>query len=79
MNNRILIFIEWYRPGYKAGGPVTSVSNMVNQLAGKYKFFILTRNSDYGETIPYKEVEADKLQTVSTDPFGGFSSGAGDT
>lgn len=65
MDKKILIFIDWYRPAYRAGGPVTSVANMVDHLlvdqqGGKFQFFILTRNTDYGETTPYEGVEPDR-------------------
>ncbi len=65
MDKRILVFIDWYRPAYRAGGPVTSVANMVahllaDHLGAKFRFFILTRNTDYGETTPYEGVEPDR-------------------
>lgn len=53
---KILIFIDWFLPGYKAGGPVRSMANMVEYLGDKYDFYILTRNTDYTETIPYKNI-----------------------
>ncbi len=57
---KILIFIDWFLPGYKAGGPVRSMVNMVEYLADKYDFFIVTRNTDYLETEPYKNIESDR-------------------
>ncbi len=54
---KILIFIDWFLPGYKAGGPVRSMANMVDYLSDKYEFFIVTRNTDYTETTPYQNVE----------------------
>ncbi len=54
---KILIFIDWFLPGYKAGGPVRSMANMVDYLSDKYEFFIITRNTDYTETTPYQNVE----------------------
>ena len=54
---KILIFIDWFLPGYKAGGPVRSMANMVEYLASEYDFFIVTRNTDYLETEPYKDIE----------------------
>lgn len=60
MDNKILVFIDWYRPAYRAGGPVTSVANLVDHLGGKFQFFILTRNTDYGDTIPFEGVEPDR-------------------
>ncbi|MCW3807481.1 glycosyltransferase family 4 protein [Plebeiibacterium marinum] len=50
---KILIFIDWFLPGYKAGGPVRSMANMVEYLKDEYEFFIVTRNTDYTETTPY--------------------------
>lgn len=52
MKPTILIFIDWYKPGYKAGGPIRSVSNMVDALKDDFQFYIITRNTDYLETTP---------------------------
>lgn len=56
---RILIFIDWYLPGYKAGGPITSNANMVAQLKNRFDFYILTRDTDYCENTPYPDVLSD--------------------
>ena len=53
---KILIFIDWFLPGYKAGGPVRSMANMVEYLKDEYAFYIVTRNTDYTETVPYKGI-----------------------
>ncbi|TRX70560.1 glycosyltransferase family 4 protein [Carboxylicivirga sp. M1479] len=55
---RILIFIDWFLPGYKAGGPVRSMANMVEYLKEEYEFYIVTRNTDYTETTPYDTVKS---------------------
>jgi glycosyltransferase involved in cell wall biosynthesis len=61
MNNRqILILISHFLPGYKMGGPTTSVFNIVNRLKDHFDFYILTSNCDYGENSIYKDVESDK-------------------
>lgn len=52
----ILIFIDWYEPGYKAGGPIRSVVNLVSHLKSHYNFKIITRNTDYTETTGYKDI-----------------------
>lgn len=54
---RILICIDWYQPGFKAGGPIRSVANMANALKNYYEIYILTSAYDLGETIPYNGVE----------------------
>ena len=56
---RVLLFIDWYRPGYKAGGPVQSCANLVEQLQGnEISFRIVTRITDYCETTPYEGITA---------------------
>ncbi len=62
---RILVFIDWYLPGYKAGGPVRSVANMLQHLSDKYDFYVVTRNTDYLETEPYPNIEANKWLKIS--------------
>lgn len=56
VNSKILIFIDWYKPGFKAGGPIRSISNIVDHLNEFYDFYIVTRDTDYLETIPYTTI-----------------------
>lgn len=53
----VCIFIDWYLPGYKAGGPIQSIANLVSNLSKYKKFYIVTRNTDYCDTIPYPSIE----------------------
>ncbi|MCK6650671.1 MAG: glycosyltransferase family 4 protein [Bacteroidia bacterium] len=53
---KVLIFIDWYLPGYKAGGPIQSVANLVEHLKDEFEFFIVTRDTDYCEVTPYPSV-----------------------
>ncbi len=55
----ILIFIDWFEPGFRAGGPIRSVANMVSFLSSQYNFKLVTRDTDYTETIPYPNIETD--------------------
>lgn len=52
----ILLFIDWYLPGYKAGGPIQSCANLVNHLNEEFNFKIITRNTDYCESQPYPNI-----------------------
>jgi glycosyltransferase involved in cell wall biosynthesis len=52
-NPNILIFIDWFLPGFKAGGPIQSIVNLVRNLGEDYDFYIVTSNIDLGETEPY--------------------------
>lgn len=53
---RVLICIDWYEPGFKAGGPIRSVANIVNALREEVEFYILTSAYDLGDEEPYKDV-----------------------
>ena len=61
MSNRIkiLIFIDWFLPGTLSGGPVRSYANLIEHLKDDFEFYIITRNSDYGSTIPYEGIVPD--------------------
>lgn len=50
---RIMIAAGFYLPGFKAGGPIQSISNLANSLADDYDFFILTADRDFGGTSAY--------------------------
>ncbi len=56
----ILVFVDWYLPGYKAGGPIRSVANLVKVLGKDFQFSIVTSNSDFGSVTPYTEVPSDQ-------------------
>ncbi len=43
---KILIFIDWYVPAYKAGGPIRSVYTTVETFSHKYEFYVITSNTD---------------------------------
>ena len=64
---RILGFVDYYLPGYLAGGPVRTISAMVDTLGREFGFWILTRNHDLGSSTPYD------LRPHEWHPVGGAS------
>lgn len=56
----ILTFISYYLPGYNSGGPVRTISNMLNLLADKYTFKIITRDRDELEHKPYNNIKVNE-------------------
>ena len=56
MKKTILILIPHYLPGYKIGGPLTSIINMINNLSDDFDFKVLTSDRDMGDNSPYSEV-----------------------
>lgn len=61
---KLLIFIDWYKPGYKAGGPIRSVSNFVAVFQHDFDIFIITRDTDYLETTPYLNIKPNEWNIV---------------
>ncbi len=61
---RILLFTDWYLPGYKAGGPITSCANLVDHLSDHFDFYIITSDRDYLCETPYPEIRADQWVEV---------------
>ncbi|MBU3715123.1 MAG: glycosyl transferase, partial [Ferruginibacter sp.] len=57
---KILILIDWFYPGYKAGGPIQSVLNLIKVLKSNYELFILTTDTDHGENQPYQNIVSDQ-------------------
>lgn len=49
----ILIFARYYLPGFKAGGPIRSIKNIVNLLDSEYSIKIFTGDRDMHDQSPY--------------------------
>lgn len=51
---KILVFSDWFLPGYRAGGPIRSLANLVNAV--DYEFYIVTRITDHHSKVPYEGI-----------------------
>ena len=60
----ILIFTDWYLPGYKAGGPITSCANIVEHLGAEFNFKVVCSDRDYLETEPYSGLKSNEWVQV---------------
>ena len=56
MKKKILIFYDYFLPGYKAGGPVQSLANMITLLQHEFDFFVITSAYDVNENKPYDDI-----------------------
>jgi len=55
----VLVLISHYLPGFKVGGPLRSIVNMVDRLADEFDFRIFTSDRDLGDQVPYPDVATD--------------------
>lgn len=56
---KILILAGYYTPSVKGGGPIQSIQNLVNNLSGKYEFYIVANDRDLGDKSPFENIETD--------------------
>lgn len=72
----ILAFNLFYLPGYRAGGPIRTLANMVERLSDDFAFRIVTQDRDAGEREPYLGIARDtwnpvgRAQVMYLDPAG---------
>jgi glycosyltransferase involved in cell wall biosynthesis len=59
-NINILIFIDWFLPGIKAGGPIKSIANLIEAFHSKYNFYIITSDRDFGDNDAYLHLNFNK-------------------
>lgn len=52
----VLLFTRYYAPGYRAGGPIRALVNLVEQLGDEFTFNVVTTDRDSGDTVPYPGV-----------------------
>lgn len=50
---KILLFADWYEPGFKAGGPIRSCANFVQYMKDNYLVDVFTSDRDLGSDKPY--------------------------
>lgn len=60
MKNNILILNTYYLPGFKGGGPVKSIKNIVSNLDSKFNFYIITSDRDLNDDYPYSDIEVNQ-------------------
>jgi len=61
---RILICAANYLPGYKSGGPIRSVANLITHLGSSLDFYVITRDRDHGDDRAYEGITPGKWYEV---------------
>jgi len=64
MARKILVFTPYFLPGFKGGGPIKSIKNMVDNLEDEFEFWIVTSDRDFGDEEPYLNVEVNKWNII---------------
>lgn len=61
---RILIFCDYYLPGFKGGGGMWSVVNLVDRFKSKYDFSVVTRDHDLADDSRYNDIVPQRWNKV---------------
>ncbi|MEM7367597.1 MAG: glycosyltransferase [Bacteroidota bacterium] len=62
---RILAMIDWYLPGYRAGGPIQSVNNLVQAMRNRFAIKVITTDTDHACSDPYEGIEGDSWNQLA--------------
>ncbi|NOQ45986.1 MAG: glycosyltransferase [Desulfobulbaceae bacterium] len=54
---RILTSVGYYLPGYKSGGPIRTIANLVDRLGDEFQFKIVTADRDSGDKKSYRNIK----------------------
>lgn len=53
----VLVFSRYYLPGFRAGGPIRTIANIVERLGDKFEFRVIASDRDLGAQIPYPDAD----------------------
>jgi glycosyltransferase involved in cell wall biosynthesis len=56
----ILVILDHFYPGFKAGGPNKSIKNLIENCYNEFDFKIITNDRDLGDDTPYENIESNK-------------------
>ena len=64
IKKKILCLIDYYLPGINSGGPVESISNLVEKLGNEFDIKIICRDHDIKSKKKYINVDVDSWNIV---------------
>ncbi len=64
MKQRILLTVNFYLPGHLAGGPIRSISHLVDSLGDEFEMLVITSDRDFKAPDPYADVQLDAWNRV---------------
>ncbi|MEO8042254.1 MAG: glycosyltransferase [Acidobacteriota bacterium] len=64
---KVMVFCDYYLPGFKSGGGMWTVVNLVDRFKDDYDFYVVTRNHDgKADKRPYELVKTGDWNTVGS-------------
>ena len=72
---RLLILTNWYKPGFRAGGIITTMTNFVGVLRNDFEIFVVTGDRDHKDNNAYQSVRMNEW--IRTDGSTTYYAGPG--
>jgi glycosyltransferase involved in cell wall biosynthesis len=60
----VLVFARYYLPGFRAGGPIRTLANVIDQLGDEFDFYVVTQDHDHGDLTPYPGISTETWISV---------------
>ena len=57
--------VDHYLPGYRSGGPVKSISNLVTNLIKEFDFLIICSDRDKSDSMPYPNIKINVWNNIN--------------
>lgn len=61
---KVLLFSGFYLPGYRGGGPIKTIKNLVDYTGQSICYKIITSDRDLGDKCPYNSVKLDDWNEI---------------
>lgn len=61
----VVVLYEYFYPGYKAGGPIQSLVNLIDALHNEFDFRVITTAFDLNDTTPYTNIFTNSWNDVT--------------
>lgn len=62
---RLLILYDWFYPGFRAGGPIQSLTNLAVALIPEFEIYVITGAFDLNSAHPYEGVVINSWNNIS--------------
>ena len=64
---KVMVFCDYYLPGFKSGGGMWTVVNLVDRFRDRYDFYVVARNHDgKADRKPYDDVRTGEWNPVGS-------------
>jgi glycosyltransferase involved in cell wall biosynthesis len=61
---KVVVLVDWFWPGFRAGGPIRSTHNLIRWLQHDFDFSVITSDTDHLADAPYTEVKSNEWTTT---------------